>query len=173
MYGSINGTQAGGAYLSVTPVGGKEMTTEIHPKCEMNLTWHNYLRGFCDGFGTTDPAQVSNASYVGKTLLGLWMPPDYQREGKAGVFSTTVIRELYLLDLRGWKPSGGAGNKPSKEIEIGQLLSRESRDEIRLAAVYLSLRGGPASVVLEIEEEIRAKAVVCQLQIHPKYESRE
>ena len=131
----------------------------------MAQTWHKYLRAFCDGLGTTDPAQVSNGSYIGKELFKLWMPRDYEREGKAGVFSPTVIRELYLLDLRGWKPNGGAGkNKPPKELKVGQLLSARNKDEVRLASVYLALNGRPASPVLERGEELAAKRLVKQLK---------
>ena len=96
--------------------------------------------------GGINSTLMTNACYIGKKMFGIDLPDDFEPYGKLFVISDFLSRNIHSLELRtlagsiAEKPTTTYRSKDSILGNLGSLLKNYSKEEVRLAAVYL-MRG--------------------------------
>ena len=96
--------------------------------------------------GGINSTLMTNACYIGKKVFGIDLPDDFEPYGKLFVMSDFLSRNIHSLELRAL--AGSIAEKPTKTYRskdstlgnLGSLLKNYSKEEVRLAAIYL-MRG--------------------------------
>jgi hypothetical protein len=106
----------------------------------------NELLDLAYELGGISSTLMTNACYIGKKVLGIDLPDDFEPYGKLFVMSDSLSRNIHSLELRALagsiaeKPTETHSTKDSTLGNLGSLLKNYSKEEVRLAAVYL-MRG--------------------------------
>lgn len=136
----------------------------------MDGAWRVDLEALARGLGAADATGLCNAAFLIKTVFKRGMPNDFVPEARDGVFSPSVIRQAYIVEMRMVSHSknprrsdnpghvgnparsnnpGHSGNPGQRSestnhnvvYEIGKMLAEFTDEERTTMALYLGFEG--------------------------------